>query len=88
MSVPRGSDDGLEAVPHTPPSHWLTTFAFVCWLGLVIAWRSTHVSVLGSAAWVAMVLTLAGYLYNWRFYRMYRRQMRALKAERQKRNAR
>jgi hypothetical protein len=66
------------AVPQPPRSFRPLAFSFVCAVVLVVAWRTTHVSALGSAAWVAWAVTFAIYFPNRRHFQAYRREVRAL----------
>jgi hypothetical protein len=71
------------AVPQPPRSFRPLALSFVCAVVLVAAWRITHVSALGSAAWVALAVTFAIWLPNRRHFQAYRREVRAL-AQREK----
>jgi hypothetical protein len=65
-------------MPQPPRSFRPLAFSFVCAVVLVAAWRITHVSALGSAAWVAVVVMFAIWLPNRRHFQAYRREVRAL----------
>jgi hypothetical protein len=43
-----------------------------------VAWRITHVSAIGSASWVAVVVMFAVRIFYWRHYQAYKREVRAL----------
>lgn len=66
------------AVPQPPRSFRPLALSFACAVILVAAWRVTHLSALGSAAWVAWAVTFAIWLPNRRHFQAYRREVRAL----------
>jgi hypothetical protein len=67
-----------QAVPQPPRSFRPLALTFACAVVLVVAWRITHVSAIGSAAWVACVVMFAIWLPNRRHFQAYRREVRAL----------
>lgn len=67
-----------QAVPQPPRSFRPLALSFACAVVLVVAWRITHVSAIGSAAWVACVVMFAIWLPNRRHFQAYRREVRAL----------
>jgi hypothetical protein len=67
-----------QAVPQPPRSFRPLALSFACAVVLVVAWRITHVSAFGSAAWVAWAITFAIWLPNRRHFQAYRREVRAL----------
>jgi hypothetical protein len=66
------------AVPQPPRSFYPLALSFACAVVLVVAWRVTRVSAVGSAGWVAWAVTFAIYFPNRRHFQAYRREVRAL----------